>query len=699
MEKEKLTVLVVEDQQINRQILCGLLHFEYNVLEAGNGTDALVQLELHRDIAAILLDLVMPVMDGYEFLQRFRSTPYAELPVIAITGDKDAGTEQKALDLGAWDFVSKPYQPATLLTRLKNVIIRSQYYLVSQMRFVYEHDPLTGLFNRTAFFSAVRRLLDENPEQEFALVRFDIDSFQTYNSFWGEEEGDTLLRFIADWIRRAVGHMDSAVYGRINADAFCVCLPNHEAAIRAEAKRAFDALAVYNREYRLVPSFGVYEIRDRKENPQKMYELATLAARECKGSYLEYISYYKPEMSRRVLENQWIVNEMQSAMDAEQFEVFFQPKYDINTERPYGTEALIRWRHPEKGLLPPGLFIPVFEQNGFIGRIDYYMWEHVCRLLRTWIDEGLEPGPISVNVSRVNLYNPNLISLLTGLVEQYRIPPELLQLEMTESAYMANPQTMEYVVRELQKKGFIILMDDFGSGYSSLNTLKDIHVNILKIDMKFLSGGSDMERSRSILASAVLMAGWLNTPVIMEGVETAEQAAFLRSIGCNYVQGYYYAKPMPVSDYQSLICGIRQLPTHTRSENLSEAAYALWSADPRSELLFNSLEEPAAIYEFSSERMCVLRVNESFHNFFEPNYHIDKTAGIALVPSITREDNMSVLAAFRETAETKATVFCRFRLTAKSGASRGIRMAVHYWGLNETSSVLFTQFFAEDGAV
>ena len=144
---------------------------------------------------------------------------------------------------------------------------------------------------------------------------------------------------------------------------------------------------------------------------------------------------------------------------------------------------------------------------------------------------------------------------------------------------------------------------------------------------------------------------------------------------------------------------LRQLPTHTRSENLSEAAYALWSADPRSELLFNSLEEPAAIYEFSSERMCVLRVNESFHNFFEPNYHIDKTAGIALVPSITREDNMSVLAAFRETAETKATVFCRFRLTAKSGASRGIRMAVHYWGLNETSSVLFTQFFAEDGAV
>lgn len=698
MEKEKLTVLIVEDQKINRQILISLLRFDYEVLEAENGAAALEQLECHSEIVAILLDIVMPVMDGYEFLRRFKATPYAALPVIAITGDKESGTEQRALDLGAWDFVSKPYQPATLLTRLNNVIIRSQYYLVNQMKYVYEHDSLTQLYNRSGFFSAVRRLLSAHPHGQYAMVRLDIDSFQTYNSFWGEEKGDELLRFIADWLRQVAGNYESCVYGRINADAFCMCVPNEEKAIRENARQAFDLLAKHNKEYRLVPSFGVYEISDPLETPQKMYELATLAARECKGSYLEYIRYYHPEMSRRVLANQWIVNEMQNAMDTEQFEVFLQPKYDLSTEKPYGAEALIRWRHPEKGLLSPGLFIPVFEQNGFIGRVDHYMWEHVCRLLRKWIDEGRDPGPISVNVSRVNLYNPNLVEILTGLVAQYRIPPEMLHLEMTESAYMANPQVMERVVKELQAFGFIILMDDFGSGYSSLNTLKDIHVNVLKIDMKFLSGNSDAERSRSILASAVLMAGWLHTPVIMEGVETAEQAAFLKSIGCNYVQGYYFAKPMPVPDYEKLIEGTRQIPTQMHSENLNEVAHVLWSADPGDELLFNSLEEPAAVYEFSGGRLRVLRVNESFHSFFGEEYHMDRTFGIVLPPSITPEDEKLILDTCREAAGNQTLSSCCFRLTSKDKTVRNVRIAVRYWGLNETASILFAQYFTADAA-
>ncbi|WP_458862641.1 two-component system response regulator [Acidaminobacterium chupaoyuni] len=695
MEKEKLTILIVDDQRINRQILAGLLRFDYDVLEAENGAEALEQLEHHEEIAAILLDLVMPVMDGYEFLRRFKETPCAELPIIAVTGDKDAGTEQKVLDLGAWDFVSKPYHPATLLTRLKNVIIRSQYYLVSQMKFVYEHDPLTELLNRTAFFTAVRHLLEEDPQGEYAMVRVDIDRFQTYNSFWGEEEGDKLLRFMADWIRQIAGRCKKCVYGRINADAFCLCVPNREEVIRAEARRAFEALADYNKEYRLVPSFGVYEIHDKKEKPQKMYELATLAAHDCKGSYLEYISYYKPEMSKRILENQWIVNEMQKAMDAEQFEVYLQPKYDLDTEAPYGAEALIRWRHPEKGMLSPGIFIPVFEQNGFIGKIDHYMWEHVCCLLRKWIDEGRHPGPISVNVSRVNLYNPNLVAILTGLVEQYRIPVELLHLEMTESAYMANPQVMERVVEELQNYGFVILMDDFGSGYSSLNTLKDIHVNILKIDMKFLAGDSDMERSRSILASAILMAGWLHTPVIMEGVETAEQAAFLKSIGCNYVQGYYFAKPMPVSEYEQLIDGKHQVPTELRSENLHQVAHTLWSANPQNELLFNSLEEPVAVYELAAQRIRVLRVNESFHDFFESNYMMDKTIGIAVEPSITAEEQKRIIETCHYAAKTKETCVCCFSLTAHDQTVSCVKMVVRYWGLNEASSILFAQFFPQ----
>ena len=446
MTKDKLTVLIVEDQKINRSILANLLSADYSVLEAGNGAEALERLSEHPEIAAILLDIVMPVMDGYEFLTRLKETAGASLPVIAITGEKDSGSEQKALDLGAWDFVSKPYQPATLLTRLNNVIIRSQYYLVSQMKHAYEHDPLTDLYNRTAFFAEMRKLLDEYPEETFALVRFDIDQFHTYNSFWGEEEGDRLLMYMADLLRKKAEDNKHCVYGRISGDVFCICGPYCRERLEESTSRAFDALSDFNKEYRILPSFGVYIITDPNETVQKMYEFASLAAGERKGKYLEYLGFYSPEMSRRVLENQWIVNEMQGALDGEQFEVYLQPKFNLNTEQPYGAEALIRWRHPEWGLLSPGLFIPVFEQNGFIGKVDYYMWEHVCRLLKKWIAQGRETGPISVNVSRVNMYNRNLVGLLTDLVKKYDIPPRLLHLEVTESAYMENPEVMERTV-------------------------------------------------------------------------------------------------------------------------------------------------------------------------------------------------------------------------------------------------------------
>lgn len=553
MENEKFTILVVEDQKINRDILSNLLNPEYDVIEAENGSDAVEKLEHCPEITAILLDLVMPVMDGYQFLEYFKDSDFSALPLIAVTGDKDDETERRVLELGAWDFISKPYQPATLLTRLKNVIIRSQYYLISRMKYVYEHDPLTGLYNRSTFFSEAGKLMTNHPEIKFAMVRVDIDHFQTYNSFWGEEEGDKLLRSIANQLRLVSERYPPCIYGRINADAFCICMPDLKDEIGMIAHNAFDELAVYNKKYRLVPSFGVYEVEEPWDKPQKMYELAKLASTECKGSFIDYLAYYRPEISRRLLENQWVINEMQHALDSNQFEVYLQPKYDINRGYPSGSEALIRWNHPTRGILSPAMFIPVFEQNGFICKVDCFVWETVCRLLHDWIARGIDPLPVSVNVSRVNMYNPHIVRIIQNLVEKYSIPPKLLELEVTESAYMTDPEIMASVVSELQSRGFVILMDDFGSGYSSLNTLKDVSVDVLKIDMKFLSDTSDRNRSRKILESTVKLALELETPVIMEGVETEEQVNFLKKIGCNYVQGFFYARPMPVPKFEKLV--------------------------------------------------------------------------------------------------------------------------------------------------
>jgi len=696
MDRDRLTVLIVEDQLINRQILCRILRDEYDVVEAVNGEAAMETLRSGSEVSAILLDIVMPVMDGYAVLREIKDSPYASIPVIVMTGETDIAAEQKALDLGAWDFVPKPYQPSVLLLRLKNVIVRSQFYLISEMKYAYEHDTLTDLYNRNSFFSRTRKMLEDDPDERYALVRLDVNKFHVFNSYWGEEEGNRLLRYIADSIRTDAKQLDECTYARINADAFCMCERYDEAVINSQAETFRQRLADYNKDYLIEPCVGVYIIEDPKQNIVTMLELATLAAKECKSRYMTYIQYYHPEMSDKVLQEQNIVNDMHNALEDEQFVVYLQPKYNLKTERPYGAEALIRWQHPEKGFLSPGLFIPVFERNGFIGKVDYYMWEHVCALLRKWLDEGLDPAPISVNMSRVNLYNPNLVELLTGLVKKYRLPARLLNLELTESAYMENPEVMEKMIRRLQAAGFTIFMDDFGSGYSSLNTLKNIPVDVLKIDMAFLAGNAAMGRNECILAAVIRMAGWLEIPVVMEGVETQRQVEFLKSVGCGYVQGYYYAKPMPVADYEALVRGVEQTPAETVSENHEVMARTIWSSGEQINLLFNSIKIPAAIFEVGDDGFNALRVNESYNRLFgygdTEDDNLDKAYGRHMPPesAALAED------AFRRAAESRSEAECEYDIVLGDGSTRRAHMDIQYWGANGNMKIVFAMLLGTD---
>lgn len=275
-----------------------------------------------------------------------------------------------------------------------------------------------------------------------------------------------------------------------------------------------------------------------------------IGSKKCKNKFASYLGFYDMDEGIREVEEAAIASSMQAAMDEEQFVVYFQPKFDIANDRDIGAEALVRWKHPDTGLMPPKHFIPIFEKNGFISRLDYYVWEHVCRLIHKWLGDGICLDPITVNISRISLYNPRLADILSGLIEQYDVPIGLLNLEITESAYVSDPELIQEAIRKLHQAGFILLMDDFGSGYSSLNMLKDIDVDVLKIDMQFLSGGESPGKGKIILESVIQMANNLGMPVIMEGVETQEQTRFLYKIGCNYVQGYYYARPMPQEEYE-----------------------------------------------------------------------------------------------------------------------------------------------------
>ncbi|MEG1566640.1 MAG: EAL domain-containing protein [Anaerovoracaceae bacterium] len=610
------TILVVEDNTVNRKILSKILSEEYKVLEAENGQEALKILSKHvNEIVAIMLDLIMPIMNGYEVLEALKNnSDYNNLPIVVTTDNNNNDSEIKALSLGAWDFVSKPYNPEIIKFRLKNVIDRSQLSALNQLKYLAEYDALTGIYNKTKFFDATRQMIDGSPDKLFVFLRFDVDRFQLINSFFGTAEGDKLLIYIAQNMAKDARMCEQATYGRIESDIVGFCLPYNKEEVEAIVEQSKKTLAKYNTDYDIVPSIGIYVIDDTTISVEEMYNRSTLAAKTCKGNYVDFYAYYNKDMSTKLALEQEITNEMKYALENGQFEIYLQPQYNIHTNLPCGAEALVRWRHPEKGIISPGEFIPIFEQNGFISKLDYYVWEEACKCLQGRLENDIRPYPISVNVSRVNLYNPNLVDTLLELVDRYQVNPSLLNLELTESAYTDNPTTMKKVISQLQSKGFLIMMDDFGSGYSSLSLLKDIVIDVLKIDMLFLSKTEIQGRGENIIASVIRMAKWLNIPVIAEGAETLEQVDFLRSVGCDYVQGYYFARPMPIGDYEKLCIEISAEMSKLDEKIGGQYRYDdLFSSNAEMKELFGNALQPAVIYEFVDDKIEMIRVNEAYY--------------------------------------------------------------------------------------
>lgn len=428
-----------------------------------------------------------------------------------------------------------------------------QIKTITDLRHIVEHDKLTGLYNRSHLFENTEAMVKQHSGESIAFIRIDINRFRLINSFLGERGGDDLLMFLANEVEKLARRFTWSVYGHVESDTFALCIPYDKRECEEGLENLIKNIIVYNTDYSIEPACGIYIIQDYNMSTENMYVAATLAANECKNKCMIYISYYNEKMADELSLEREITQDMQHALDNGEFTVYFQPKYNTQTKTPYGAEALVRWIHPVKGIIPPSVFIPLFESNGFIGKLDYYVWDKVCGYIRRWLDDGVKLAPISVNMSRAELTNTNLVNKITEIVNKYQIPPRLLQLELTESAYMDNPDAMNLVIYKLHKAGFTILMDDFGSGFSSLNTLKEIDVDILKIDMKFLSLDETNTKSKKILASVITMAQWIGLPVITEGVESREQYNFLQSIGCEYIQGYFFSKPVPFNQYDYIV--------------------------------------------------------------------------------------------------------------------------------------------------
>lgn len=547
--KTKTHILIVDDSKFNRMTFADILKDDYAIFEAENGREALNILARKSNcIALIILDLAMPEMDGFEFLKIYQQTEaYRYIPVIVATANDDTENESKCLQLGAWDFIPKTFQPDIIRFRVLNAIDKSK------VRFL-EYDSLTGIYSQQKFYQLTREMLDSSFDEEFAFIHFDIDRFKMINALYGAAEGDRLICYVAYAIKMTMDEYGKSTYGRINGDIFGICMAykqikdiyNILEQIKARVRKH-----VVN--YYFETCAGIYLIQDREMEVDAIFDNASIAATQCKENYMIHEALFTKEMNDKVKHEQSVIDEMSKALDEGQFIVYFQPKYDLEGYNPGGAEALVRWRKPDGTIVSPGEFIPIFEKNGFITKLDFYVWEKVCQFIRQELDEGREPAPISVNVSRVNLYNPNFLESLIDLVEKYKILPRYLHLELTESAFSDSAERIQDAVKYLHKAGFTILMDDFGSGYSSLNVLKDVDLDVLKIDMKFFSKGGTQEKGAKIIEAVIKMAEALDMTVIAEGVEDKEQVEFLTKVGCDYIQGYYFAKPMPEEQYKKLI--------------------------------------------------------------------------------------------------------------------------------------------------
>ena len=553
----KRQILVVDDYEVNRKILTKILENEYEVLTADTGASALKLLNIRENrISAVLLDIVMPVMNGYEFLHKVRSdSRYFQLPIIVITQNDDAESESNALLAGASDYVAMPYNATVIIQRLKNLISMNE--AIKNLKDA-ERDSLTGLYNKKAFCRKVQERLEYVKPGEYMIAVIDVEKFKLLNDSFGWEEGDHLLMVTAQCLKEKYEDCD-VILGYGDRDVFCVFIRKDELT-EDEFLRFEDEVGKRFSIAKVNFKAGIYIIDELDRKVRSMCDYAILAVNNIKGRFDKKYCIFETSLLERILLEKKITDGMQDSLDSQHFQVYIQPKYDIESKLMIGAEALVRWTHPQLGPMSPADFIPIFEKNGFISRLDWYVWEKVCESLCEWQKKHGKIVPVSVNVSRKDIYMDNFPEKIYSLVKQYDLEPASLHLEMTETAYTENTTQLVNVLKKLKEYGFIIEMDDFGSGYSSLNILAELSVDIIKLDIKFIQSELQERNNNNIMKFIINLAKWMNLLVIAEGVETKKQLDYLKQLNCNFVQGYFYAKPMPLEEFENRLIEEELLP-------------------------------------------------------------------------------------------------------------------------------------------
>ena len=518
---------------------------------------------------------------------------------------------------------------------------------------IEERNPLTGLFYDKIFLQRVDEILKNIVPNTYCMVAIDIEHFRLFNKLYGREAGDELLIHVADCIVKIRDTYNSAA-GYFGGDNFGVLMPYEEELIKAFFDSIFEGVKKWNNAVGFMPALGVYVIDDVNVPAIMMYDRATMALNHVVGNYTKRICKYNSDMEEKLEEELKILSEVQTALEKDEFTFFAQPQCDISTGKIVGAESLVRWKHSTKGMIPPGVFIPVLEKNGFIADLDRHVWKKVCEWLRSWIDRGYHPVPVSINVSRIDIFSMDVPAYLKELLETYDLPAKLLKVEITESAYAESNDAIIKSVKQLQDAGFLVMMDDFGSGYSSLNMLKNVAVDVIKLDMRFLDiNEKEEEKGVGILESVVNMARMMGLPIIVEGVETEKQENFLRNMGCRYTQGYYYYKPLPIEQFEELLADERRLdfagfwckqvePLHVRE---------FLDINMFDDTMLNNILGATAFYEMYENQIEITRVNEQYYQLLGISSGEDADYGRKMWNNVLDDDRPILFSIFEHAYE------------------------------------------------
>ncbi|WP_051656724.1 two-component system response regulator [Butyrivibrio sp. AE3004] len=549
--KVRRKILIVEDEPINRKMLENIVKDNYDTIFAVDGVATIEMLREYSDeISLVLLDLMMPDMDGYEVLEFMKADKILkQIPVIVCTSEKDA--EITCFKLGAVDFIAKPFShPMVMRARIDRAIeLREGRGLINAT----QNDSLTGLLSHD-FFMEYSHFRDVHYKTSgMDAIVFNINRFHLINELQGRRAGDDVLIKIAESVKQ-IAKEKGGIAGRGGADEFLLYIPSGSDP-EEMLKEIGSGLEYILNNSRVYLRMGIYKNVDMDITVEHRFDKARVACNSIRGNYNIQMAAYDDTMHKKEALDLRLVNDMEAGIKNRQFKIFYQPKYAIQGERDslYSAEALVRWEHPELGLLRPDSFIPLFEDNGLIHKLDHYVWDEVSKQVGEWIVKYDIKIPVSVNVSRVDIGVPNLEEEIFTVVQNNWISPGMLNLEITESAYTENSDQIITVLKALRERGFAIEMDDFGTGYSSLNMITSIPLDILKLDMQFVKNIHEGNKDMKMVELMLDVARFLKVKVVAEGVETKEQYDLLKNAGCDVIQGFYFSMPCPPEEFEKLI--------------------------------------------------------------------------------------------------------------------------------------------------